>query len=241
MTEQQPRASLGCACRCSRSCLCANRLLEVPAIRRSDWCRGYLGFFPLYFSKQMCFGVVGKVEMGSRIKKKHPNRGRSCLRQMDVPWFVAQTPLMMPQGWVCPCRGDPHSSITLLPAARCSFGWRCSTVPHPHARQQGGGTAPGHPPPVRSPFPTPGIQDWAALPAPSPWRHLLLSRWQQAGQLILININTALATLSPPFQQRTSPSASIRPVPTKGLRINRRNTGTARLPPFIPSSLLFIC
>lgn len=44
----------------------------AAAARAMDVCiTGYFSFFPFSFSNRFIFGVVGKVEMGNCIKRKH--------------------------------------------------------------------------------------------------------------------------------------------------------------------------
>lgn len=151
--------------------------------------------------------------MGSCIKKKHPNCARSCLRQADVPWLVAQMLLVMPRGWgwagfVPPWgslqRGAPISASPFFqpPVAVLAGGASPCRIPMPGPSRAGGSgrVNPEHPQPTCSPFPTQGIQDRAALPAPSCRCRLLLSCWQHTwGRLALINMNTASAAPFPLF------------------------------------------
>ena len=115
------------------------------------------------------------MEKASCIKKKHPNRARSYLRQTDVLWLVAQTLLVMPQGWgwagfVPPRgslqRGAPISaSLSFQPpvavlaggAAPCrilmpSASWAGSSG-RVNPQQQGGCTALGTHNPLAAPSP----------------------------------------------------------------------------------------
>lgn len=169
----------------------------------------------------MCFGVVGKVEMGSCIKKKYPNRARSCLRQSDMLWLVAQMPLVVPQGWgwagfVPPRgslqRGAPISaSPSFQPPVAILAGAAPCRVPVPGA-SRAGGSGQGKPlaagldvwpwaPTTRlQPLPHPGHPPpgSTALPRTAGTACFCLAGSAQ-GRLALININTASAAPSPPF------------------------------------------
>lgn len=207
MTEQQPRASLGRTRRCSESRLCANHPWKRQPSHGAAAVAASLGIFSLFILKTDVFWSCRQGGDGKK-RKKHPNRVRSCLRRTAVPWLTAQTPLAMPQGWgwVCATPGVSLQRGTPIPASP-SF--------QPLVAILAGGAAPcgaaslwpaagwvygpRHPPPARSPFPTQGTHRRAALPAPSRRHRLLLSHWQRAGPLPLININTASAPPSPPF------------------------------------------
>lgn len=163
----------------------------------------------------MSFGVVAKVETGSRIKIKHPNSAGRCLRQKDVLRLTLPALLVMLRGWgwadfVPPRLPLPRgarisaSASSQPPAAVLAGSAAPCHVPAPGASWAGRTAAgwvcsPGHPHPSWSPVPRPGIPARAALPTPGCRHRLLLSRWQRRGRLALININTASAAPSPSF------------------------------------------
>lgn len=90
MTEQQPRLSSGCICSYSQE-LFVCKWAAGSGSHPREWPGLLLPWlFPPVLLNPDVFEVVGKVEMGSCIKQKHPNGARSCPRQADVPWLMTQ-------------------------------------------------------------------------------------------------------------------------------------------------------